>query len=128
MSNWTHVAAIVRIDGLVGLTGPIDVIGIFGKECLFESDADTWKDAYRNPDRYLPMGSEGSLQMSIWENSDTSSLAAVTVSIFGDLRDHDDPQQIVDWFKRKVKGQLVRQAVITVENEKNGTVTWTYEH
>lgn len=54
-------------------------------------------------------------------------MASTCVNIFGDLRDHESPDKIVNWFKAKLEGQFVRQAVITVENEKNGTVTWTYE-
>ena len=73
------------------------------------------------------MGSEGSLQKSVWEDPDRSSVAAYTVSIFGDLRDHDSCDEIIDWFKEKCENLMVRNAVITVNNERNGTKTWTYE-
>lgn len=126
MSNWTHVAAVVRIDELVGLSEPTDASAIFGKECLFESSSDVWQDARINPDKYLPMGSEGSLQMSVWNNPDKSCLAATTISIFGDLRDHESPEEIVEWFKNKIRGQFIRQAVITAQNERKGSVTWTF--
>lgn len=125
-SNWTHVAATARLDCLIRLSQPVDATAIFGKECLFDDDVEIWRDATENSDSYLPMGSEGSLQMSVWNNPDKSHIASTTVSIFGDLRDHDDPDEIVEWFKAKLKDQWVRQAVITVENEMNGTVSWTY--
>lgn len=75
------------------------------------------------------MGSEGSLYKTIWRNPKKNSLAKYTVSIFGDLRDHDDPQKIVDWFKDICSklGWRVRNATITVRNEWNGTINWTYD-
>lgn len=72
------------------------------------------------------MGSEGSLKMSVWVNPDKNSMAAYTVSIFGDLRGHDDPQGIVDWFEAKCGMVWVRNAVLVVRNEISGTITWTY--
>ena len=129
MSNWTHVAGIIRVDGLRCLD---DVLGdpnfdeIIGKECLWESPKKIWDDADDNPDKYLPMGSEGSLQKSIWINPDKDCMDSYTISIFGDLRDHDNVKEIIDWFKEKCKKLWVRNAVITVENEWYGTETWTW--
>ena len=61
-------------------------------------------------------------------------MAAYTVSIFGDLRDHDDVDEIIYWFEEKCKALKedknvpfwIRQAVITVENEQYGMRTKTY--
>ena len=89
---------------------------------------DKWREQEEHPERYLPMGSEGTLKMMVWTSPDPSDMARYTVSIFGDLRDHDSPQEIVDWFKDKIKDLWIRQATITVENECNGTVNWTYEY
>ena len=125
MSNWTHVAGIIRIDGLVYFGEP-DFDEIIGKECLWESPEAVWKDAKDHPEKYLPMGSEGSLQKSVWVNPDKSCLASYTVSVFGDLRDHNNADAIVEWFKGKCKSMWVRNAVITVENELYGTKTYTY--
>lgn len=122
MSNWTHVAGIIRVDGL----GFVDFDKLLGKECLWESPEEVWDDMRNNSDDYLPMGSEGSLQKSVWINPDEHSLAAYTVSIFGDLRDHNSAKEIVDWFKKKCEGLWIRNAVITAQNELNGTETWTY--
>lgn len=74
------------------------------------------------------MGSEGSLEMSVWTNPDPCCMAAYTVSIFGDLRDHDSTEEIINWFEEKCKelGGSIRQAVITVDNERYGTQTKTY--
>lgn len=126
MSNWTHVAGVIRVDNLRIHKNEPDWDGIFGKELLFESSERRWNDAEKHPEKYLPFGSEGSLQKVVWINPDTSSMAAYTITIFGDLRDHDSAKEIIEWFKNKCKNLYVRQATITVENELNGTETWTY--
>ena len=127
MSNWTHVAAVARIDSIVGLTPELDFEKVFGKTLGYEDGDSKWKEQEEHPERYLPIGSEGSLQMSVWTDPDPCNMARYTVSIFGDLRDHDSPQEIVDWFKEKIKDLWIRQATITVENEYYGTVNWTHE-
>lgn len=123
MSNWTHVAGIIRVDGMAEQ----DFDEIIGKECLWGSPREVWEDVRKNPNKYLPMGSEGSLHKSIWENPDKSCLASYTISIFGDLRDHYSTSEIIDWFKSKCKELWVRNAVITVNNELYGTETYTYK-
>lgn len=133
MSNWTHVIGSIRIDTLRGITDntPFDTDKIFGKECLFESSKEIWDDMDKHPEDYLPMGSEGSLQKSVYENPDRSVTAAYTVTIFGDLRDHDNAGDIIKWFENKLNnlpdGYWIRQAVITADNECNGVETYTYE-
>ena len=126
MSNWTHVAGIIRVDDLRLGDKDLDFEDLIGREILYESPFEEWENADKYPERYLPIGSEGSLQMSVWANPDKSDLAAYTVSIFGDLRDHDNAQEIIDWFKKTCEKFLVRNAVIVVENERNGQVSWTY--
>ena len=123
MSNWTHVAGIIRIDAIRCMEEEVDFDALIGKE----SDWDVPRSVWVNPKEYMPMGSEGSLNKHIWINSDKSCMAAYTVSIFGDLRDHDDPQEIIDWFKSICNKCWVRNATIVVENERNGTLSWTWE-
>ena len=119
MSNWTHVAGIIRIDHLGRCLGEkkYDFSKLIGKE--IETDED-FEDAEKNPEKYLPFGSETSLKMVVWENPYKSSLAGYTVSIFGDLRDHDSADEIVEWFKEICAIFVVRQAAITVQNEQFG--------
>lgn len=127
MSNWTHVAGIIRVDSFkFNDIEEIDFDKIIGKECLWDSPSEVWEDAETNPDKYLPMGSEGSLQKTIWRNPDRNCLASYTVSIFGDLRDHHSTSDIIEWFKEKCKALWIRNAVITVHNEWCGTETYTY--
>ena len=134
MSNWTHAAGIIRIDFIRFEEFSKeeylnDLHDIFGKEVTFESSSELWNEAYEHPERFLPLGSEGSLEMDVWVNPNKSSIAALTVSIFGDLRDHDSPDEIVEWFNDKCENSdlMIRNAVITVRNEYNGTRTWTYD-
>ena len=127
MSNWSHVAAIVRVDGFPWQS--MDVERLFGRTLNWNDDTYAWDAAENNPDDYLPMGSEGSLQMSVWTNPDENCMARWTVSIFGDLWDHHDPEGIIEWFKAKVGDiSFVRNAVIVVNNEWSGkTLTWGLE-
>lgn len=117
MSNWTHVAGIIRIDDLGRcLDGKsLNFEKLIGKEVRPED----WDDVDANPDKYLPFGSEGSLHMTVWENPHKHSLAGYTVSIFGDLRDHESAKEIVEWFKKICSKLSVRNATITARNEYN---------
>ena len=124
MSMWTHVAAIVRIDGYYN--DPDKTFDeLFGKECLW--DDDDFEDVDVNPDKYLPTGSEGSLYKTVWINPNPNHFNAYTVSIFGDLRDFSDPKDVVNWFKNVVEAKctLIRQATITANNGYE-YVNWTY--
>lgn len=128
MSNWTHVAGIIRVDGLrIGAGTEPDWDSIIGKELRYRDGFEKWKEAEDHPDRFMPLGSEGSLTKSVWVNPNKSHFAAYTVSIFGDLRDHYDPDIIVEWFKDKCSKMHVRQAAITVKNEWNGMKTWSID-
>lgn len=126
MSNWTHVAAIARIDDLRFDESIPDFEEIFGRTLDSEDPLSKWEEAREHPEKFLPMGSEGSLNMSVWVNPDESYVAAYTVSIFGDLRDHDNPQEIVDWFVKKVSDDdlMVRNACIVAENWLYGAASW----
>ena len=128
MSNWTHVAGIIRVDRIRvdDDAEELDFDKILGKECLWNSSRKVWDDALKNPDKYMPMGSEGSLQKSVWVNPNKGRVDSYTISIFGDLRDHDNISEIIDWFIKKCNLLWVRNAVITVENERYGTKTYTY--
>lgn len=132
MSVWTHVAACVRVDycSLFDPPGGFDFDSIFGLErpTISGSSCEVSEDFDNHPEKYLPAGSEGTLQKSVWEDPDTSNMARYTVSIFGDLRDHYDPDEIINWFRGRIENEefSVRQAVITVRNSSYGIRTWVY--
>jgi len=88
MSRWTHVAEIFRIDS-IGEISDNEIIEQFGRTIDWGEmadfdydDSDEWVQQ-----EFLPMGSEGSLQMSIWHNPIKNEMASTTVSVFGDLLD-----------------------------------------
>ena len=93
-----------------------DIYKVFGKEV-------TWNDLYDYDEsdntKTLPMGSEGTLEMSIWHNSDKGCMASTTVSIFGDLRDYggSDIDKLKEWFNDCCGQFMVRQAVMHVIDE-----------
>lgn len=131
MSNWTHVAGIIRVD-CFGDNLVDKINDIIGKEIHFNSSRDEWKDFDKNPDNYLPCGSEGSLHMELWKNPNKSAVAAYTVSIFGDLRDHDSAIDIIKWFRNKtltldLASCGVRNACVTANNECFGIENWAYD-
>lgn len=128
MSNWSHVAGIIRIDDIRFDDKTPDFDKLVGKEMSYH------EYSFTNPEdidksKYLPMGTQGSLQKSVWINPNINHINAYTISIFGDLRDHDSTSEIIQWFKDKCKSisedYRIRQAVITVENEWSGTESWT---
>ena len=124
MSVWTHVAGIIRVDSFRELEGDLDFTEIFGKELKYADS--NFSDAYNHTDKYLPFGSEGSLKITIWDNPDKFQMAAYPVSIFGDLRDYDEPEKIIGWFKDKCSKLLIRDAVITARSSDSEPITWTY--
>lgn len=130
MSTWTHVAAVVRIDDFrFSDDQPIpDWDEIFGKECRYRSSREVWDDCEKHPEKYLPCGSEGTLRKTAWVNPDSHQITAYTVTIFGDLRDYENLDEIIVWFKGIIESDKIgiRQAVITATNGYE-TKTWAYE-
>lgn len=134
MSNWTHVAGIIRIDSIrfneLNKEEEMKKFDkLIGKELHFKNSSfEEWEHANNHPEEYLPLGSEGSLKRSVWVNPQKSCMAAYTISIFGDLRDHNNPNDIIEWFKDVLKRcGMIRQAIITVENERYGTKNFEYK-
>ena len=119
MSIWTHVVGVIRFDGLSFAGTPEPDCGF---TCDFEDNEDTWDRCN------IPCGSEGSLQISKWINPEGSALARYTYSIFGDLRDYDDEKEIIDYFNRIVKDQMIRQACFTFQVEGGDSHIFYYDN
>lgn len=116
MSVWTHINGSIRIDSIHFLDNlnKADIAKILGKIV-------TWEDLMEDTSEIateLPMGSEGSLQYTIWENPDSSDITRFTVNIWGDLRDYRDLDAIKKWFEKVLNsGFMIRSAVLEVEVE-----------
>ncbi len=121
MSQWTHVAAVIRFDSL-RIDSEIEkkFKPDLGVTCTFESEEKEW-DACN-----VPKGSEGSLQHHTWENPHTHSLSAYTCMIWGDLRDYNNITEIVTYLNRITDEKLVRQlsGVIQVEGGDTIHLVW----
>ena len=144
MSVWTHVAAVFRIDGLrVGMDGP-RINGYVTpewdevtKKAIYECDwltedsyelrrmRDDWDEYREHPERFMPTGSEGSLQRLVWVNPDRHCAARWVVTVFGDLRDYDDPEAIHKWFDEVCGRCHIRLAVCHCDVSGH---TYTWEH
>lgn len=124
MSAWCQVSGIVRVDGFADK----DFSEVFGKQLEWDSPDELWQEADEHPERFLPMGSEGSIKMTVWKNPHGNHADKYTISLFGSLRDVWSPHPIIEWFKEKVESlSLVRQAVITADCGVGlGMETWTY--
>jgi len=103
MSIWTHVNSSIRFDHMHGLQDKFD----FGRIINYDTEG--------NWDTIVPCGSEGSLEISIWENPDKSCMAAYTVNIFGDLRDYENDKEIINYFNSIVKGKMIRSGFFSIE-------------
>lgn len=135
MSVWSQVAMIFRINYIKwNGEGELDFETIFGKRVSFDGlgETVTWEEIEAHPEKYLPMGSEGSLDISVWENrTDEYCADRYVVSIFGSLRDHEeeDVENLIKWFDEKCKDKRIsiKQAVINIDNNWVGDITKTYK-
>jgi hypothetical protein len=128
MSQWTHVAAIIRLDGL--LSYPMFSKGLEEKWremdyweaykereawCLEHAEDKTpaIKEAFGMPIRYedmdgeiptlVPMGSEGSLDYTVVHTGSAYDMAWGFIAIEGDLRDYNDKAEITNWISDSLK-------------------------
>lgn len=113
MSQWTHVAGIIRLDSIGfnlitrGMTTKEKNDKI--KEAVARALGNTWDyDSEREAmDKCtVPQGSEGSLQYAVHPNSEKDEHGAVwgNVSIWGDLRGtgKEDLPGIQGWFQKSL--------------------------
>ncbi len=97
MSQWTHVAGIIRIDSMVAVMsrGPDST-----EDNLRRRLGEIWNydsDYIPTSNESTPSGSEGSIQYDIVKTGNKHSLSWGHIVIWGDLRDFDDPNEIYDW-------------------------------
>ena len=125
MSVWTHVAGIIRVDSFREDSRP-NWNKIMGRVVRYASSDRTLSELRNHPERFMPCGSEGSLERHIWTNPNKYCMDAYAVSIFGDLRDYSAVDKVIEWFKGVCKQLWVRQACITVKCENGTTKSYIY--
>lgn len=115
MSIWTHVTGIIRLETGLKLDNN-DIENLIGKRILYRAPQEL-KDEYKeHPERFMPKGSTGSLNFNIYNNENKYELTSCIISIFGDLENYSNTDEIIEWFKSRVRSSIytVRQACITV--------------
>lgn len=118
MSQWTHVAGLVRVDDLIALTGKaLDLKARFGVCSGWDDDHDA---------ELVPCGSEGSLTYHIHSNPCKDHLAAHVVAFYGDLRDYSSVDNVLTWLNNACSGLMIRQGVveIAVEYQTTAIARW----
>lgn len=110
MSQWTHVNAMIRIDGIKDMSIPPDL----GCIVDFDNNVGMWGACD------IPCGSEGSLHHSI--DTVGEGLVLWNVYVWGDLRDYDNREEIMEYLNRIIKGQLVRSGVAEINVEYQETI------
>lgn len=120
MSIWTHVNGNIRIDSMRFSGSEVSKINsVLGK--IVNYDDEDWSTT-------LPCGSEGSLEYNIWENPRESSLSAYSVSIWGDLRDYSNIEEIKRWFNFIIKQFMVRDAILSISVEDGDSIILITEY
>lgn len=102
MSQWTHVAGVIRIDALRD-GDERDIQQHKALKELFRTWSYMDRDSKRNKCN-VPYGSEGSIQVKIVPGED-HSLAAYVILLWGDLRDFGDAEDIRNlkkWWKNLI--------------------------
>jgi len=114
MSQWTHIAGLIRLDsmGAVLVRLPVRemndrlkvaVAKALGNTCDFESSIEASEVCN------VPCGSEGSLQYKVLSNSDSDkdahALSWGYVVIWGDLRNFgtEDYPEVLEWFQKSLE-------------------------
>jgi len=128
MSQWTHVAAVFRLDSAERELTQEKLETIIGEAITYEDMCRG--DWFYEGTKYLPYGREGSLAYACIENDDEDYVDAYLVTVTGDLRDYDNSDEIEKWFMDSVKGfsehsMTIRQACITIEVEYQNTIFGT---
>jgi len=119
MSQWTHVNASIRFDGL---ENQLPTEETFGKVCRPD---DKNHAHWYSPD--LPCGTEGSIDYSIIMNPRQTSIAYMIVVFFGDLRDYKDVDEVLEYFRKITRGSMVRSGVLEINVESRHKQVYSYE-
>jgi len=111
MSQWTHVVAVICFDGIIGLTPDPDL----GRTVSWDNEDE---GAWERCD--VPHGSEGSLNYTLREVGD--GMPRFVATIWGDLRDYSDTDEIKAYLARIVAGQMIRSGIAEINVERGDTI------
>ena len=120
MSIWTHITGIIRIETGKELTDA-DIENLLGKRLPYKASQNL-KDAYRiNPEDFMPK----QLNFNIYNHHIKYELNSCIVSVFGDIDDYVHEENILAWFRERLKKSklTIRQACITITGLYN--ITWS---
>lgn len=117
MSIWTHVNCCIRYDRIEGVMDYPPIESKIGNTYDPYSNDEVVDNRLSN--FLMPFGSEGSLNFSVWKNPHKNSFPTYTVSIFGDLRDYDNVDELINYFKKITvdSGEMIRNAVMEIAVE-----------
>ena len=105
MSQWTHIAGIVRLDSFGPMMGVSDaalelhVAGLVGKGARYDEDGRA-RPYNATSDREAPGGSEGSIDFAVYVKPGNGAPKA-TLAFWGDLRDRgvEYVPTLMAWFR-----------------------------
>jgi len=121
MSQWTHVNASIRFDGIMGMGQPTKQD--LGQMCKWEDDDTShWENSK------IPCGSEGSIEYKIIKTGGENSIASMVVNFTGDLRDYDDANKIIAYFNDIVKDRMIRSGILEIDVEFKDTLVLRYDY
>lgn len=115
MSQWTHVSAVIRYDGIKGQTPDPSL----GRTVHFDDPRENWHHCD------VPRGSEGSLQYRLEEVG--TGAVRFTAMIWGDLRDFSSVDGILEYLDRITAGQMIRSGLAEIEVEYQQTIVLRYD-
>ena len=115
MSQWTHVAGIIRVDSLLDMVGRSAPPGVLIRAVSLPP----------------PTGSEGPIQFDVVGTRQDNSLAWGHISFWGDLRDYDKVEELRAWFEAYLKALMrqrlaIRQAIMEAQVEGYSPLTFVY--
>jgi hypothetical protein len=124
MSQWVHIAGIIRFDQFQ-----------IGEDEFSPHPKDFLGNTFNHLDDKnvkkkcnVPYGSEGSLQYEIIPERRGMYLDTYSVVFHGDLRDKGDEiiEEMKEYLERISRGQMIRQGIIEVEIEGSETKLFQY--
>lgn len=121
MSNWTHVAGTIRVDGHPWTEEQFKKV--FGEpfESYYWDTEEHNKELAEHPERFMPTDDGGHpIEITRWSNDDPCCTVMYTFTLFADLRGYEDTQEITDYFIRvcnNIGGLDIRQVCLSAYNE-----------